>query len=71
MKSWESTAVTSPFITGLHKADLQPISTASADQLAVNEKVICVNGDDYWLYDAVDPEISKILQFRLFPTATK
>ena len=31
----------------IHKADLQSISTVSADQLAVNEKVIRINGDDY------------------------
>jgi transposase-like protein len=33
--------------------------------------VIRVNGDDYRLCCAVDPETNKILQFRLFPTATK
>jgi putative transposase len=31
----------------VHKADLQPISTVTADQLAIDEKVIRVNGDDY------------------------
>jgi transposase-like protein len=55
----------------VHKADLQPISTVSADQLAVDEKVIRVNGDDYWLYGAVDPETNEILHVRLFPTTTK
>ena len=55
----------------VHKADLQPVSTVSADQLAVDEKVIRINGDDYWLYDTVDPETNEILQFRLFSTATK
>jgi len=55
----------------VHKADLQPASTVSADQLAVDEKAIRVNGDDYWLYDAVDPETNEILQFRLFPATTK
>ena len=55
----------------VHKADLQPVSTVSADQLAVDEKVIRINGDDYWLYGAVDPETNEILQFRLFSTATK
>jgi transposase-like protein len=55
----------------VHKADLQPISTVTAYQLAVDEKVIRVNGDDYWLYGAVDPETNEILQFRLFPTTTK
>ena len=55
----------------VHTADLQPISTMSADQLAVDEKVIRINGNDYWLYGAVDPETNEILQFRLFPTTTK
>jgi transposase-like protein len=40
----------------VHKADLQPVSTISSDQLAVNEKVIRINDDDYWLYGAVDPK---------------
>jgi transposase-like protein len=31
----------------------------TADQLAVDEKVIRINGDDYWLYGAVDPETNK------------
>ena len=43
----------------------------SADQLAVDEKVIRINGNDYWLYGAVDPKTSEILQFRLFLTMTK
>ena len=55
----------------VHKADLQPISMVSTDQLVVDEKVICVDGNDYWLYGAIDPETNKILQFRLFSTATK
>ena len=55
----------------VHKADLQPISTVSADQLAIDEKVIRINGNDYWLYGAVDPETNEILQFRLFPTTMK
>ena len=50
---------------------LQPILTVSADQLAVDEKVIRINGEDYWLYGAVDPEMNEILQFKLFPTTTK
>jgi len=43
----------------------------SADRLAVDEKVIHINGEDYWLYDTVDPETNEILQFRLFPTTMK
>lgn len=34
-------------------------------------ETIRVDGDDYWLYGAVDPETNEILQARLFPTTTK
>jgi len=37
----------------------------------LTKKVVHVNGDNYWLYGAVDPETNEILQFRLFPTTTK
>ena len=33
--------------------------------------MIRVNGDDYWLYGAVDPEANEIQHFRLFPMITK
>ena len=55
----------------VHKAELQPISTVTADQLAVDEKVIRINGADYWLYGAVDPNTNKIIHVRLFPATTK
>jgi putative transposase len=55
----------------VQKADLQPISTVSADQIAVDEKVIRVNDDDYWLYGAVDPETNEVLHLGLFSTTTK
>lgn len=31
----------------VHKADLQPLSTVMTEQLAVDEKVIHVNGEDF------------------------
>ncbi|MCU4727698.1 hypothetical protein OB914_12045 [Halobacteria archaeon HArc-curdl7] len=55
----------------VHKADLQPVSTVTADQLAVDEKMIRLHGQEYWLYGAVDPYMSEILHVSLFPTATK
>jgi transposase-like protein len=55
----------------VQKADLQPISTVSADQLAVDEKMIRLHGQEFWLYGAVDPETNEILHVRLFPTMTK
>ena len=55
----------------VHKADLQPVSTVTADQLAVDEKMIRLHGQDHWLYSAVDPQTNEILQVNLFPTITK
>ena len=69
--SWKSNAVTSLFITGYTRLIYRPVSTASADQFAIDEKVIRINGNDCWLYGAVDPKTSEILQFRLFPTMMK
>jgi transposase-like protein len=43
----------------VHKATLQPISAVTADQVVVDEKMIRVNGAEYWLYGAVDPEPMK------------
>jgi len=54
----------------VHKAELQPISTVSADQIAIDEKVIRINGVEFWLYGAVDPQTNEILHFRLFSTTT-
>jgi transposase-like protein len=55
----------------VHSADLQPISTVTADQLAVDEKMIRLHGQQFWLYGAVDPQTNEILHVSLFPTATK
>ncbi|GAB7011482.1 IS6 family transposase [Halorubrum trueperi] len=55
----------------VHKAELQPISTVSEDQLAVDEKMIRLHGQQFWLYVAVDPYTNEILHVSLYPTATK
>ena len=55
----------------VRKADLQPLSTVTADQPAVDEKLIRLHGQEYWLYGAVDPETNEILHVSLFPTTTK
>jgi transposase-like protein len=55
----------------VHKAELQPISTVTEDQIAVDEKVIRINGDDHWLYGAIDPKTNEIIHVSLFPTTTK
>lgn len=55
----------------VHKADLQPISTVTADRLAVDEKMIRLHGQEFWLDGAVGPHTNEILHMRLFPTANK
>jgi len=54
----------------VQKADLQPASDASPDQIAVDETVIRINGHQYWLYAAVNPNSNRFLHIRLFPTTT-
>ena len=54
----------------VHKTDLQPISTVTADQLAVDEKMVRLHDQDHWLYGAVDPKTNEILHISLFQTRT-
>lgn len=56
-----------PFTTGFTKADLQPESGRSPDRVAVDETVIWLNGEKYWLYAAVDPETNDLLHTKLRP----
>ncbi|QLH79597.1 IS6 family transposase [Halosimplex rubrum] len=55
----------------VHKADLQPEGGHSPDHVAVDETVIRLNDEQYWLYAAVDPETNKLLHTKLRPTTTK
>jgi putative transposase len=52
----------------VHKADLQPTGTRSSNYVAVDETVIQLGTDRYWLYAAVDPKTNQFLHVRLFPT---
>jgi transposase-like protein len=54
----------------VQKADLQPASAESPDRVAVDQKAIRINDEQYWLYAAVDPGTNRILHCRLFPTYT-
>lgn len=54
----------------VQKADLQPASNASPDHVALDETVIRINGQQFWLYAAVDPDTNDILHARLFTTTT-
>jgi transposase-like protein len=55
----------------VHKADLQPKDGQSPGHAAVDETVIQLNDEQYWLYAAVDPETNKLLHTKLRPTTTK
>ncbi len=54
----------------MQKASLQPRGSESLNRVAVDQKSIRINNEQYWLYAAVDPEINRILHSRLFPTYT-
>jgi transposase-like protein len=54
----------------VQKADLQPTDGADPDHVAVDETVIQLNDERYWLYAAVDPAANRLLHVRLFPTRT-
>ena len=55
----------------VHKADLQPESGRCPDYVAVDETVIRLNDEQYWLYAAVDPGTNELLHTKLEPTTTK
>jgi len=52
----------------VHKADLQPESSRSPNHVAVDETVIRLDDEQYWLYAAVDPESNDLLHTQLEPT---
>jgi len=54
----------------VHKADLQPEAGRSPDHVAVDETVIRLNDEQYWLYAAVDPETNELPHKKLEPTRT-
>ncbi|MBB6644716.1 IS6 family transposase [Halobellus ruber] len=54
----------------VQKADLQPAEGRSPNHIAVDETVIRVNDQQFWLYAAADPETNELLHLRLFATTT-
>ena len=54
----------------VHKADLQPEAGCSPDHVAVDETVIRLNDEQYWLYAAVDPDTNELLHTKLEPVRT-
>ena len=45
----------------VQKANLQPARNASPDHVALDETVIRINGQQFWLYAAVDSETNEFL----------
>ena len=54
----------------VQKADLQPESGKSPNQIALDETVIRINDEQFWLYAAADPQSNELLHVRLFATTT-
>ena len=52
----------------VYNADLQIDSRKNPDHVAVDETVIQLNHEQYWLYAAVDPETNELLHTSLEPT---
>jgi len=55
----------------VQKAELQPTDGVDPDHVAVDETVIQLNDERYWLYAAVDPDTNRLLHVRLYPTRTQ
>ncbi len=54
----------------VHEADLAPKDGARPEQAALDETVIWIDGQQYWLYAAVNPATNRFLHVRLFSTRT-
>ena len=52
----------------VQKADSQPTSGKAPTHVAVDETVIRINDQQYWLYAAANPETNKLLHLRLCST---
>ena len=54
----------------VHKADLQPVEGQQPDHVAIDETVVQLDDDRYWLFAAVDPDTNELLHTELEPTRT-
>ncbi len=54
----------------VQNTDLQPVSGKALNQIAVNETVIRINDQQFWLSTAANPQTNNILHLRLFSTTT-
>jgi len=55
----------------VHKADLQPISTVTTNQIGIDKKMIRLHSQEFWLYGVIVPNTNKIHHMSPFPTVTK
>jgi putative transposase len=51
----------------VQKADLQPLDGANPDHVTVDETVIQLNDERFWLYAAVDPDTNRMLHVTIAP----
>jgi transposase-like protein len=51
----------------VQKSDLVPEAGRDPDKIALDETVVKINGERFWLYAAVEPETSVILYVELYP----
>jgi putative transposase len=54
----------------VHKTDRQPEGGQRPDHISVDQTVIRLNDEQYWLYATVDPETNEFLHKKLEPTRT-
>ncbi len=54
----------------VQKADLQPTADKQPDHVALDETVIQLDAQRYWLYAAIDPETNEFLHVKLYSTRT-
>jgi len=54
----------------VHKADLAPVEGTEPTTVALVETVIWIDGQQYWLYAAVDPSTDRFLHVRLYSART-
>ena len=52
------------------KADLEPADGRTPDKIALDETVVKIDGEQYWLFAAVDPETNVILHVGLYSART-
>ena len=60
-----------PFTTGFTRQNYSPKTGRSPDHVAVDETVIQLNDERYWLYAAVDPQTNELLHTKLESTTNK